>query len=73
MEHCIASYCEQAVEGRCYLFHAEYQGEKASVEVNPSGEIIQARGPRNCYNKAAQWATQVFGQWGRGLRNENGA
>ena len=72
MEHCIASYCEKAAEGRCYLFHAEYQGEKASLEVSSSGEILQARGPRNCYNKAAQWATQVLGQWGHGLHNENG-
>ena len=42
------------------------------MEVSPSGEIIQARGPRNCYNKAVQWATRVLAQWGRGLRSENG-
>jgi hypothetical protein len=71
MEHCISSYCEQAVEGRCYLFHADYQGERASVEVSPSGYVIQARGPRNCHNKAVRWADQVLGQWGRSLRGEN--
>ena len=73
MEHCIASYCEDAVEGRCYLFHADYQGEQASVEVSPSGKVIQARGPRNCHNKATRWATQVLGQWGRGFRTADGA
>ena len=73
MEHCIASYCEDAVEGRCYLFHVDYQGEQASVEVSPSGKVIQARGPRNCHNKATRWATQVLGQWGRGFRTADGA
>ncbi len=68
MEHCIASYSESAVEGRCYLFHVEYQGENASVEVSSSGKVIQARGPRNCYNKATRWAAQILGQWGRGFR-----
>jgi len=72
MEHCIASYCEDAVEGRRYLFHADYQGEQASVEVSPSGEVRQARGPHNCYNKAAQWAAQVLWQWGRGLCGVDG-
>ncbi len=57
---------------RCYLFHADYRGEKASVELSPSGEVRQAYGPHNCYNKAAQWATQLLAQWGRGLRGENG-
>jgi hypothetical protein len=73
MEHCIASYCEDAVEGRCYLFHADYQGEQASVEVSPSGKVIQARGPRNCHNKATRWASQVLGQWGRRFRTADGA
>jgi hypothetical protein len=67
MEHCIASYCEDAVEGRRYLFGADHEGERASVEVSPSGKVVQARGPRNCYNKAAQWAAQVLGKWGRGF------
>ena len=67
MQHCMASYCEKAAEGRCYLFHAEHQGEKASVEVSPSGKVVQALGPRNCYNQAAKWAAQELGKWGRGL------
>ncbi len=42
------------------------------MELSPSGEVRQAYGPHNCYNKAAQWATQLLAQWGRGLRGENG-
>jgi hypothetical protein len=73
MEHCIASYCEKAVEGRCYLFHADHKGERASVEVSPSGRVVQAFGPRNGYNAAAKWATQMLGQWGHGLRSKDEA
>ena len=53
MQHCIASYSDQAVEGRCFLFHVEYQGENASVEVSYTGKVVQARGPCNSSNKAA--------------------
>ena len=68
MKHCIGTYAERAVEGRCYLFHAEHEGEQASVEISPTGQVVQAYGPRNCTNRAAKWAEHVLGTWGRTLR-----
>lgn len=65
MNHCIGTYAERAVEGRCYLFHAEHEGEQASIEISPSGHVIQSYGPRNCRNRAAQWAEHILGTWGQ--------
>ncbi len=70
MQHCIASYSEKAVEGRCFLFHVEYQAETASVEVSHTGAVIQARGPRNNSNKATQWGARLLQEWGRGFGDE---
>ena len=67
MQHCIASYSENAVEGRCFLFHAEYQGATATIEVSHTGRVMQAHGPRNCNNKATLWGEDVLAQWGRGF------
>jgi len=70
MGHCIAAYAERAVQGRCYLFHIDHEGETASVEVNPFGVVIQAQGPRNRNNNAATWGKRVLTQWGRQLRQD---
>jgi hypothetical protein len=67
MGHCIASYARHAVEGRCFLFHVDYEGERASVEVSPTGRVLQAHGPRNQPNAAAKWGSRVLGTWARGL------
>jgi hypothetical protein len=67
MNHCIGTYAERAVEGRCYLFHAEHEGEHASIEVSPSGHVVQAYGPRNCTNRATQWAERILRTWGQTL------
>jgi hypothetical protein len=67
MEHCIASYSDDAVRGQCYLFHIDYEGERASVEVTPSGRVRQAFGPRNSSNRATDWGRKVLGAWGRKL------
>lgn len=68
MEHCVASYVPQAVQGRCYLFHVEHNGESATVMVSRDGEIRQSWGPRNRRNGASQWGERVLRDWARGLR-----
>jgi hypothetical protein len=55
MQHCIASYAKRAHQGLCYLFHVEFEGERASVEVNPQGVVLQSQGPRDRPNKATVW------------------
>jgi hypothetical protein len=67
MQHCIASYATQAVQGRAYLFHVEYAGEEASVMLDGAGRVVQSYGPRNQVNKASRWAEQALKQWGRAL------
>lgn len=68
MQHCIAKYAEKAVSGHSYLFHVEHQGERASVEVDWYGHVVQACGPKNEDNVATEWGRTVLGKWGRGLK-----
>jgi len=65
MQHCVASYTEEAIEGKCYLFHVEHAGAAATVEVGWNGKVWQANGPRNQQNAAAQWGRRVLGRWGK--------
>ena len=67
MGHCIASHIAAAVEGRCYLFHVDYEGEVASVLVDRHGGTVEAHGPGNQRNRAAAWGRRVLRQWGRAL------
>ncbi|MFC1597193.1 PcfJ domain-containing protein [Planctomycetota bacterium] len=68
MEHCIASYAEEAVAGNCYLFSVEHRGERASVQINrDTRRVVQAAGPRNRQNGAAKWGQRVLGKWAKGL------
>jgi hypothetical protein len=71
MHHCIASYAESAVKGNCYLFHVNYDGEQASVEVNPSGFVNQSYGPKDTINKASEYGRKVLGSWARKLTTTN--
>lgn len=64
MGHCIASYARSALSGECYLFHIDYSEEKASIMVNKHGKVVQSYGPRNCVNKASEWAKKELGKWG---------
>ena len=68
MGHCIASYTHEALAGECYLFHVEYRGEKASVQVDESGYIRQSFGPLNRRNEASEGGRQALTCWGRQLR-----
>jgi hypothetical protein len=67
MGHCISSYAKKAAQGWCYLFHVDYAGESASVEVDSFGVVRQAYGPKNCSNAAATWGKRVLADWGRGI------
>jgi len=64
MGHCIASYSRTAIKGECFLFHVDYNGEKASIMINNQGKVVQSYGPRNCVNKASEWATSQLTGWG---------
>jgi hypothetical protein len=68
MRHCIRMYAQGAVDGSHFLFHIEHDGEKASVQVDSRGYVIQAYGPHNCKNKAVEWGTRVLSKWGKGLK-----
>ena len=63
MDHCIGSYARRAVQGGCFLFHVDYEGQCASVEVDPAGHIRQSRGPGNCKNEATKYAAAVLSKW----------
>jgi hypothetical protein len=63
MGHCIGSYAERAIAGRCYLFHVDYGDRQASVEVDPFGWVKQAFGPYNEINAASDWGRQVLAVW----------
>lgn len=68
MKHCIGTYAAQAVRGYSYLFHVDYQGEMASVEVGPDGVVKQSYGPRDSYNKASEYGKRILSQWAKGLQ-----
>jgi hypothetical protein len=67
MHHCVASYARNAVSGRCYLFHVERNGDRATVEVDYKGRVVQAHGPGNRRNNVATWAKQKLKAWGNGF------
>jgi len=67
MCHCIATRAEDALHGRCYLFHIEHQGERASVEVSPQGKIAEAQGPHNTDNAAVWWGAAQLRAWAASL------
>jgi len=65
MNHCIASYAKDAQQGECFLFHVDYKGETASVQVMPDGRVAQAYGSFNSTNRASQYGRRALSQWGR--------
>ncbi len=64
MQHCAGAYAARAVGGESFLFHADYAGESATVEVSPAGRVLQAKGPHNRKNRATRWAARLLGRWG---------
>lgn len=63
MRHCVGSYARRAATGGCYLFHVEYRGEQATVEVDRNGQVAQACGPCNGRNAATAWGRRQLGAW----------
>jgi hypothetical protein len=70
MSHCVGSrsYVEKAVNGSSYLFHVDYQDQRATVEVDRWGQVVQAQGPQDHDNDAAAYGRSVLTQWGSQLR-----
>lgn len=58
MHHCVGSYATKAARGDCYLFHVDYEGEKATIEVSAVGDVLQACGPMNQRNKACDYGAR---------------
>jgi hypothetical protein len=73
MGHCVASYAQSAVKGRCFLFHVEHPKTKevATVEISPHCEIRQCQGPRNRKNTASEYAKRKFTKLFKEKRKEN--
>ena len=71
MNHCIGTFVDKAMEGKCYLFHVEdlKSGEKASVEMDMHGKVVQSRGPYNCSNKASVRGESVLAKLGKEIRD----
>ena len=73
MHHCIGGLASSARDGAYYLFHIEYDGQRASVQVSRQGEVIQSKGPHNADNTAAEYGKQVLSRWGSALRRRGRA
>ena len=58
------------MDGSAYLFHVEHEDERASIEVDWMGHVVQARGFRNQDNAAAQLGRKVLARWGKGMRQK---
>lgn len=63
MGHCISGYANDALKGNCYLFHVDYEGEMASVEVAPGGFVRQSQGLKNKQNKASVYGQKLLNKW----------
>jgi hypothetical protein len=70
MRHCVGSYARRAATGGCYLFHVDYRGEQATVEVDQGGGVSQSCGPCNQRNAATAWGKRQLGKWGLDLMPE---
>jgi hypothetical protein len=67
MRHCVGSYARRATTGGCYLFHVDYGGHEATVEVDQGGTVSQSCGPCNRRNAATTWGRHQLGRWGLDL------
>lgn len=71
MLHCIGSYAPRAVAGGSYLFHVDYRGEMASVEVSPLGYVCQSYGPKDTVNNASKYGERELKKWAKQLTECN--
>lgn len=62
MRHCVGTYARYAYQGSCYLFHVDFEGHEATIEVSPDGQIRQAYGPMNERNDACDIGVVILSQ-----------
>lgn len=67
MHHCVATLAHLCRHGDAFVFHVAAAGSSATVQVDRSGQIVQARGPFNRPSSAADWGARALGIWGCGL------
>lgn len=72
MGHCVATRAGAAVRGTAHLFHVEMNGEKATVQLNRAGRVVEAAGPGNSDNQAVRWAVELFADWIRDAEEASG-
>jgi hypothetical protein len=60
MHHCIDQHVPYAINGDSYLFHVDYGGEEASIELSSYGRVLQAYGPHNTSNVAATYGRKLL-------------
>ena len=60
MQHCVGFYVPNALSGKSYIFSAQHENERATIEIDSDGNIIQIKGVRNSKNKATQYARSVI-------------
>ena len=69
MGHCVASLAATAVAARAFL-PRRVDGQKATVELEPPRQVLEAAGPRNSDNEAVRWGCQTLAECGeRHLRS----
>ncbi len=66
MQHCVGGYASSCVDGRNFIFHIDYCGDEATVQVTREGRVYQAYGPNNCRNRASEYGKKALMEWANG-------
>lgn len=69
MEHCIALYTSEAIEGSAYIYHVTYRQSEATALVYRDGVVAQCEGgPRgHRTNAASVYGFRALSRWGKAL------
>ena len=67
MHHCVFTRDDLCRHADAFVFHAERDGDTATVQVNRDGSVYEARGPFNRQSLAVRWAATVLADWGLSL------
>jgi hypothetical protein len=67
MHHCVATYARRGLTGSSFFFHVDHQGERATIEVDARGDIVEAAGPCNADNRACRWGVAQLTSWAAGF------
>ncbi|WP_218932272.1 PcfJ domain-containing protein [Adhaeretor mobilis] len=71
MHSCVAGLADAASAGRVYLFHCEHNGHRATIQVGPTGQFVEASGPCNQQNQASAYGRKVLLTWGERLASRD--